>query len=318
MNISSFAKFLGAGKNRGGTAVKTGTTTRTRNASDVQFAHVLYSGNDEHDVPAIEAARGIMQQQMALVPAGEAVLTSSEFVQSEYVDQESSGRSYVETVEPFYIDRFTVTNHDYAAFVEDGGYGMMEYWPAAIQPYVMQFVDKSGLPGPQFWQDGSFDSTLASHPVVGVCWFEAFAFALWSGRQLPTAAQWQHAGTWSNTNSSDQGQMRYPWGNSYKKKHANIWRSRIGSTVAVDDFYDGCTPNGVFQLSGNVWEWVTNRFQTTGADPQSNLRNAMGEIRGGAFDTYFDSQATCLFRTGQPLMHRGANVGFRCCLPVPE
>jgi iron(II)-dependent oxidoreductase len=76
----------------------------------------------------------------------------------------------------------------------------------------------------------------------------------------------------------------------------------------------------VFQLVGNVWEWVATQFEYI--PKESGLRVAfeepMVEIRGGAFDTYFETQATSQFRTGQPFLYRGANVGFRCCVPADQ
>jgi iron(II)-dependent oxidoreductase len=83
----------------------------------------------------------------------------------------------------------------------------------------------------------------------------------------------------------------------------------------VRGFDAGNTPNGVRQLIGNVWEWVDAQFYPNSAEGVSViLDEAMAEIRGAAFNTYFHSQATCQFRTGQPLLFRGSNVGFRCCI----
>jgi iron(II)-dependent oxidoreductase len=88
----------------------------------------------------------------------------------------------------------------------------------------------------------------------------------------------------------------------------------------VDEFYEGCAPNGVYQLIGNAWEWVAAPFECTCDEKNSRivLAKPMGEIRGGAFDTYFENQCTCQFRSGQPLLYRGINVGFRCCISADQ
>jgi iron(II)-dependent oxidoreductase len=84
----------------------------------------------------------------------------------------------------------------------------------------------------------------------------------------------------------------------------------------VDQYPNGCTPNGIYQLIGNVWEWIEDRF--TGSETLDGYRiffdQPMGEIRGAAFDTYFEVQATCQFGTGQPLLDRRPNLGFRCAV----
>ena len=115
--------------------------------------------------------------------------------------------------------------------------------------------------------------------------------------------------------AGDVTNQRYPWGNAFDPRKANTWDSGIGDTVAVAALTAGSTPNGVRQLIGNVWEWVDAQFHPNAETGVSvTLDQTMAEIRGGAFDTYFHSQATCQFRTGQPLLFRGPNVGFRCCV----
>ncbi len=150
-------------------------------------------------------------------------------------------------------------------------------------------------------------------------WYEANAFATWCGKRLPTSEEWQRAGTWSKSGGNTGAELRYPWGNGFDPFKANTWACGAGRTFPVDAFSDGSTPNGVRQLIGNVWEWVDAQFQPFAQEGTSVLLDdSMAEIRGGAFDTYFHSHATCQFRTGQPLLFRGNNVGFRCCISESE
>lgn len=219
-------------------------------------------------------------------------------------------------IAPFFLDRHAVSNADFAHFVNSGIYSEMELWPQEIWSNVMQFVDSTGLVGPRFWVNGRPPKKKENHPVVGITWYEASVYAAWVGKRLPTSAEWEFAGSWPSGLDGRSGKVRYPWGNSFDPSRANTWSGGSSGTVPVDDCYEGCTPNGIYQLVGNVWEWVATPYvcRTGNGGLSVESTQPMGEIRGGAFDTYFETQATCQFRTGQPLLYRGSNVGFRCCL----
>jgi len=72
------------------------------------------------------------------------------------------------SVTPFYMDRFAVTNADFLAFVEARACDMLPLWPDDIVPYLPQFTDSTGQPGPKFWQHGRPITRTATHPVVGI------------------------------------------------------------------------------------------------------------------------------------------------------
>jgi iron(II)-dependent oxidoreductase len=179
---------------------------------------------------------------------------------------------------------------------------------------LIDFKDLTGHPGPRFWEHGRHDKRLADHPVVGVCYYEAAAYAFWTGARLATEAEWQMAASW-RIRSSAQVLRRYPWGDALDTTRCNIWASNIGRTVPVHEFSPGAAPNGVLQLVGNVWEWTEGDFMVTDKDGRPIVGDMlMKVIRGGAFDTYFPSQATSSFRTGLNVLFRMHNVGFRCAL----
>ena len=244
------------------------------------------------------------EKEMALVPGG------SLLGQSSAPDAENSAN-----VESLYLDRYAVTNQQFHRFVEDGGYGRTELWPSELWTNVLQFVDRTGQSGPRFWENGRPRKQDLQLPVVGISWYEAAAYASWAGKRLPSSIEWQHACTWCAATDGRQGNMRYPWGNTFDAKMANTWVAANGGPVAVDNHYEGATPNGVYQLIGNVWEWVSTPYRcgTTRQDITVFFEQPMAEIRGGAFDTYFEDQATTTFRTGLPYLYRRHNVGFRCC-----
>jgi iron(II)-dependent oxidoreductase len=274
------------------------------------------------DVDVARAWRAL-EEGMAFVPGGEVARQEGDENTANAghgIDAAVAAPAEARMVDAYYLDRFAVTNADFQQFVADGGYDRTDLWPEEIWPHVVQFVDQTGDPGPRFWSQGRLPKRRERHPVVGVCWHEARAFAQWAGKRLPTATEWERAATWACHLHAHETSIRYPWGNAFSPDKANIWASGLGQTVEVDRYVGGSTPNGVYQLVGNVWEWTAQRFlgPPAGNGPRLLFEQAFAEIRGGAFDTYFESQATCRFQTGQPLLFRGANVGFRCAVSADK
>jgi iron(II)-dependent oxidoreductase len=281
---------------------------------DRRYCHVLSTELSLDDV-SVSFAWKAVEYDMALVPGGgirlvnDAAFTTA----SGFVFEPIPGELI--QVEPLYIDRDCVTNSQYAKFAQSDGYSNPHYWPEEVLPSVLQFTDQTGLPAPKDWTDGNPPPDKLDHPVVGICWYEANAYATWVGKRLPSTEEWQRAATWAKAQSGDGTEQRYPWGNAFDPVKTNTWASGLRDTVAIDSYPAGATPNGVRHLIGNVWEWVDAQFYPNAESGVSvMLEETMAEIRGGAFDTYFPSQSTCQFRTGQPLSYRGSNVGFRCCI----
>src|SRR5512146_2508549 len=105
----------------------------------------------------------------------------------------------------------------------------------------------------RYWTHGSYDPAKADHPVVGVSWHEAAAYARWVGKRLPTDAEWVKAGSWPMSLSGlGITQRRFPWGNVMDPDRANLWGSGPGATVSVDRHADGASVGGHYQLIGNV------------------------------------------------------------------
>lgn len=219
---------------------------------------------------------------------------------------------------PYLLARHCVTHAEYQSFVDDDGYENLDLWPEDIWPHLIDFKDLTACAGPRYWKDGRHDKRYERHPVVGISFYEAGAFARWAGYRLPSEAEWQMAASW-RIRSSAQTIRRYPWGDALNIRHCNVWASSIGQTLPVDACATGAAPNGVMQLVGNVWEWTACDF--TACDSEG--RNVVGDmvlkaIRGGAFDTYFPAQATSVFRTGSVGLARVHNIGFRCALDLPS
>tara|TARA_R110002049_G_scaffold27321_2_gene93970 strand:+ start:27714 stop:28736 length:1023 start_codon:yes stop_codon:yes gene_type:complete len=290
---------------------------------DGRYCTILSAENQiPFDDVSVQCAWRALTGKMALVPGGEVTLLCDAGVSSGGGMEVATIRRDFVCADTTYFDRHCVTNAEYQKFVDAGGYDRHELWPPEVLPNVLQFVDATGCCGPKGWTNGKPPADQLDHPVVGICWYEASAYAIWAGKRLPSTAEWQRAGVWS-LREGDGNEPRYPWGNAFDPTKANLWSGSETTTVAVGEYSGGRTPNGVGQLIGNVWEWVDAQYlPETDGTVDVLIDHVMAEIRGGSFDTYFQSQATCQFRSGQPLHHRSSNVGFRCCvtadhMPLP-
>ncbi len=262
-----------------------------------------------------------LEESMGLVPDGEVVLGQiDDALDDGRLDDEEivAARGRVVRVEPFFVDRYPVTNRQYYEFVADGGYEQMSLWEKTIWPAVLDLVDRTGMPGPRYWREGCFAAGEENHPVVGVSWYEAGAYSRWVGKRLPSDAEWVKVGSWPVTlSATSRSQRKYPWGETMDRKRANLWGSGPEEIVAVDQFAEGVSVGGVYQLIGNVWEWTSGGFHSINhPDSELILPMPMKGIRGGAYDTYFENQATCQFQSGENPLARRHNIGFRCAVGV--
>lgn len=280
-----------------------------------RYGHVLAHPEPWQRHPQIaagleQAARAI-DDTFALVPDGIVTIPMTIFDQAGQPERDALVDSYL-------LARYCVTNAEYQCFVDDGGYEALEHWPEDIWPHLIDFQDHTGRPGPALWRDGRHDKRLAQHPVVGVCFYEAAAYASWAGYRLPSEAEWQMAAGW-RLRTEAATERRYPWGDSLELDCCNIWSSDHGGTLPVDACPNGAASNGVRQLIGNVWEWTRSDFEASDREGRKVVGDMLLKvIRGGAFDTYFPWQATSNFRSGLACLARFHNVGFRCALNVPS
>jgi iron(II)-dependent oxidoreductase len=163
-------------------------------------------------------------------------------------------------VATFRIARAPVTNEQFAAFVEEGGYGDERFWSDA--GWRLRLA--AGAQKPHYWcrdQHGwlerRFDrlEPLAPHrPVVHVSWFEADAFCRWAGRRLPTEAEWELA-------AATPAKRRFPWGDDAPDARRANLDAASGGTVDVACYPEGDSAAGCRQMIGNVWEWTASDFQ---------------------------------------------------------
>ena len=169
---------------------------------------------------------------------------------------------------------------------------------------------------PAIGKEGRYPEGEENHPVVGVSWYEARAYAHWVGKRLPSNSEWTKASAWPVESGPGRViQRRYPWGDSYDVRRANLWQAGFHHTVPIDQYTDGGTMGGAYQMIGNVWEWSRSPLKGP-TDPTLHVPDTMVSIRGGAFDTYFENQATCHYQSGEYPLARKKNIGFRLALSL--
>jgi len=263
----------------------------------------------------LATAQVALDEAMAIVPQG-VVNMRARCIEDLEEAEIPRGERLVQ-LEGFFMDRYPVTNGQYQQFVDNGGYEQMALWDESIWPAVLGFTDSTGQPGPRFWENGKLPAGKEDHPVVGVCWYEAAAFARWVGKRLPTDPEWVKAGSWPvvAADSNKPVQRKFPWGEGMDRRLVNLWGNGVNETVSVTASPGGTSVGGVQQLIGNAWEWTSSTFGNW-EPPSRKIETTMPlkAIRGGAFDTYFDTQASCQFQSGDSPLARKHNIGFRCAL----
>jgi len=226
-------------------------------------------------------------------------------------------------VPPFRMARAPVTNAEFAAFVDEGGYRSAELWSAE----GWKWRAAAGAKAPVYWArtDGRWHERihdalveLRPHiPVLHVNWYEAEAYCRWAGRRLPAEAEWEFAAT---TAPGAVGLKRkYPWGDERpEERHANLY-PHARARVDVAAHPDGDSAWGVRQLLGNVWEWTADWFRPYpgfAPDPYKDYSAPwFGDhkvLRGGCYATSA-ALASTVYRNFYKPDRRDVYAGFRTC-----
>ena len=173
-------------------------------------------------------------------------------------------------VPPFRISRFAVTQAEFAAFVEGGGYQRSDLWTAE----GWKWRESVRAEHPVYWRREGSGRWMRRHfaewvpleerlPVIHVNWYEADAYCRWAGRRLPTEAEWEMA---ASAEPAPGGGIRenkrtFPWGDELPTpQRANLdWRAM--GCIEVDALPAGDSAFGCRQMIGNVWEWTATDFQ---------------------------------------------------------
>jgi formylglycine-generating enzyme required for sulfatase activity len=202
-----------------------------------------------------------------------------------------------------------VTNRQYQAFVDQGGYRQLESLGGVSTADLARFVDLTGVPGPKIWVNGKFPPGRADHPVVGVSWYEAIAYARWVGKRLPTEMEWEKAARGTD------GRL-WPWGSWWDESRCNVFSD---DTEPVSRYERGKSPYGCYDMAGNVWEWTSSKATKYPYQPDDGREDMTGTegrvVRGGGrFGFLADFCARCACREFANPKNRPDLTGFRCAM----
>jgi formylglycine-generating enzyme required for sulfatase activity len=163
---------------------------------------------------------------------------------------------------------------------------------------------------PELWDDDDFNNL--SQPVVGVCWYEATAYARWLAAttklpfRLPLEPEWEWA--------ARRGGRAFPWGRGWQADRLNSLEGRVMRTTPVGAYPHGVTPDGINDLAGNVWEWTATRYADYPYRPEADLEdpNATGRrvVRGGGWAAH-RRMVRCSYRDWGNPWHRNDFLGYR-------
>ena len=196
---------------------------------------------------------------LVLVPAGPFTLGSDDTTLT-YDNERPRHRLELPA---FRIETAPVTNGEYLAFIEDGGYSRPELWSERGRRWLVE----ARAEGPMHWRivDGarmawSFGAAvLLDHdrPVMHVCFWEAEAYARWRGRRLPTEQEWEKAASWD----PERGEARlFPWGDEQPTPMRANLEGRFLEPTPVGTYPAGASAYGCQQMVGDVWEWTSSPF----------------------------------------------------------
>ena len=232
---------------------------------------------------------------------------------------------HVVDVPGFEIDRSPVTNREFLAFVDDGGYRRPELWT----PEGWEWREAAGAEGPLYWtgdgEERSFDRVEPldpALPVMHVSWYEADAYARWRGARLPTEEEWEKAASWDEVAGEKR---RFPWGDDAPDDRvANIDQLAFGPAPA-GAFPDGASPYRVLGMTGDCWEWTASDFRGyPGFRPwpyreysEVFFGGPYKVLRGGSWATR-PSVARATFRNWDLPQRRQIFAGFRCAVDAPR
>lgn len=218
---------------------------------------------------AVAAQAAVKLQDAAMVFMPEVELTVG-YDGLDAIDNEQP--CFTARVKPFYIDTHPTTQGDFRAFMAAGGYHTEALWSAAGWSWRWA----SAVERPLYWVE---DGALDDHPVCGVSYYEAEAYAAFVGKRLPTELEWERAACWSLT--GEQIGL-YPWGESWPRADHGNFGGALAMTSPVGTFPGGDNPAGCQDMLGNVWEWTASWF--------GGYRGFQAFPYRGYSEAYFDGQ----------------------------
>ena len=249
----------------------------------------------------------------------------------------------------FYIDEAAVTNLQFSIFINDTKYiteaerygwsfvfyqllpeseTQKDYQVAAATPWWWA-VSRATWKTPE-GENSNIDDRM-DHPVVHVSWNDAIAYCEWSGKRLPTEAEWEYAARGGLI------QKKFPWGNELTpdgEHRCNIWQGTFPELNTLEDGFLGTAPAksfapnnyGLYNISGNVWEWCNDWFSpnfhinATKHNPAGPLQGQAKVMRGGSFLCHrsYCNRYRVAARSSNTPDSSTSNIGFRCAMSLQK
>ena len=245
-----------------------------------------------------EAPRQAFEPHVLRISAGQFLMGSSN-EQIEQAIQDGAKEAWVTDEQPQHT-------------LELGEYAIGLY-PVTNREYQV-FLQESGRKPPADWNGDQYPEHKASHPVVNVSWYDAWAYCKWLSREtgkayrLPSEAEWEKAARGVDS-------RMYPWGEVFNQINANTFEAGIGDTTPAGQFSpQGDSPYDCADMAGNVWEWthsIYGGYPYQATDGREDLNHeAHRVLRGGAFDLN-RWVARCAYRYWYRPDLGGVNFGFR-------
>ena len=294
------------------------------------------TSRQEFSTPEKTSLKISIPEDMLLIPAGEFQMGSNS--ERAKVRKKQVYKVYVDA---FYMDKYPVTNAQYKMFIDAnprwGKPSKRDEWNRVkkILSIFEKYHDGNYL---KYWHGNNFPVGKDDHPVTHVSWYAAMAYSQWTGKRLPTEAEWEKAARGGLTG------QKYPWGDLMDSNMVFCGKD-IGKTTSVGKY----PPNnyGLHDIVGNVWEWCldeyapnyhtssSDRNPVAGANTKEDLSSLLFNfrtvatdrvLRGGALFTSSEPIQTAIRRGRSPLITAlfstklvtsrstrfSANIGFRC------
>lgn len=205
-------------------------------------------------------------------------------------------------LDSFWIDIFEVTNARYQEFVRATGH----------RPALDDSCQTAKCREGNLWNHDSFPPEIRNQPVTQVNWYDADAYCAWMDKRLPSEAEWEKAARGNKANV-------YPWGAEPPEGRATFKRKWRGAFTMTDvgSYPKGESIYGVFDMAGNVWEWVDDwyhfKYYSLGRkkNPRGPANGDFKVVRGGSWVNYENSLRSAFRRWSRPEV-RFNDTGFRC------
>ena len=244
------------------------------------LVHFSATASQPEELDPTRSKSGLPGDRMVKIPQGEFLYGDDK--QKISIDHDYS------------IDVYPVTNEQYARFIEAGGYRAEEHWEEG-----WDWKEKEKVVQPRYWDDPNWNQP--DHPVVGVSYYEAKAYAKWAGKRLPTEQEWEKAARGTDG-------RKYPWGEEFDAERCNSEKSGLGRTTPVKTYANGISPYGCYDMAGNVWEWTSSWYEESSKEGKV--------LRGGSWDDG-PGNLRSAYRVRFRPDDRVGNIGFRCAQDAP-